>query len=75
MSSLSGHSSMSEISSREMPTSESDEENERDDFENEEEDSEFEDDNVKTAKPPDGVGKGSHTVAAADILEYVDQVS
>ena len=64
--SLSGQSS--ESSEREMPTSDSEEEEEENELE------EFDDNvGVLTAKPPEG-NSNKYSVAAADILEHLDEV-
>ena len=63
-------SSVGNISSREMPTSEGS-------SEEEEEDEEYEDFNedttVTVARPPEGLPQGP-SLAATNILEYLDQV-
>ena len=64
--SLSGQSS--ESSEREMPTSDGEEEEEENELE------EYDDDfGVLTAKPPEG-NSNKYSVAAADILEHLDEV-
>ena len=64
--SLSGQSS--ESSEREMPTSDGEEEEEENELE------EYDDNfGVLTAKPPEG-NSNKYSVAAADILEHLDEV-
>ena len=68
----SDHESNAISSGREMPTSESGDEDERDYYDDEMDD-EYDDGSISTAKPPDGIAAG-HVMLAADLLEYVDQV-